>query len=101
MKPDPTEEHPKRGNRKAGNDSRLGRLTLQVTDVERERLKRIAKESAGGESVRAMLENFVADLCDSARRGRICGRYGAVVWLSMHRSALEKDRTGGKGGASC
>ena len=77
---------------------RLSRLTVMVTDQERETLRRIVEDSGGGGSVRRMLESFVADLCNSSRRQWPYGREGARQWLEAHRGGLAMDRCFGKGG---
>ena len=81
-----------------GPNRRLSRLTVMVTDQERESLRRIVEDSGGGESVRRMLEEFVADLCNSSRRKWPYGREGARQWLEAHRGGLAMDRCFGKGG---
>jgi hypothetical protein len=81
-----------------GPNRRLSRLTVMVTDQERETLRRIVEDSGSGGSVRRMLESFVADLCNSSRRQWPYGREGARQWLEAHRGGLAMDRRFGKGG---
>ena len=68
------------------NAPKLRRLTLFVTDQERELLAQIVKDEEYGESVRQMLESFVADLTNSRRRGWPWGKQGAQEWLDSHRA---------------
>ena len=82
----------------AGPNRRLSRLTVMVTDEERETLRRIVENSGSGQSVRRMLEEFVADLCNSSRRRWPYGREGARQWLDAHRGCLAMDRHFEKGG---
>jgi hypothetical protein len=81
-----------------GPNRRLSRLILMVTDEERETLRRIVEDSGSGQSVRRMLEEFVADMCNSSRRRWPYGREGARQWLEAHRGGLAMDRRFREGG---
>lgn len=72
----------------------LRRLTLYVTEQERGELARIVENEGYGESVRKMLESFVSDLTNSARRTWPWGKQGAQEWLASHRAGLEMEKGG-------
>ena len=71
---------------------KLRRLTLYVTDRERESLTRIVEDEGFGESVRQLLECFIADLTNSERRGWPWGKQGAQEWLEAHRGGCQMER---------
>jgi len=80
---------------------KLRRLTLFVTDQERDLLARIVENEGYGESVRQMLESFVADLTNSIRRGWPWGKQGAQDWLDSHRAGCRmQQECRSKGGKS-
>ena len=73
-------------------EPKLRRLTLYVTDRERESLAQIVEDEGYGESVRQLLECFIADLTNSERRGWPWGKQGAQEWLEAHRSGCQMER---------
>ncbi len=72
-------------------EPKLRRLTLYVTDRERESLTQIVEDEGYGESVRQLLECFIADLTNSERRGWPWGKQGAQEWLDAHRSGCQME----------
>lgn len=70
----------------------MRRLTLFVTEQERELLARIVENEGYGETVRQMMESFVADLTNSSRRGWPWGKQGAQDWLDSHRAGCRMQK---------
>tara|TARA_Y100000385_G_C13037140_1_gene613510 strand:+ start:225 stop:467 length:243 start_codon:yes stop_codon:yes gene_type:complete len=74
-------------------EPKLRRVSLYLTDWERNKLAQIVEDEEYGESPRQLLESFVSDLTHSGRRfGWPWGKNGAQEWLESHRTCLKMER---------